>query len=438
MTGGHPTPLASALGRLVGRLAGGLAALAVHALIAVAVILPAGSVGGVPIKVAVFTLAAFAIAADIVLRPARPIAGVGVIAAALLLAGAVTLAVIVTLVRGSTPLAVALQALQGVATTVGVAFVVIVATRRGTVGWRSVMAVFLGAAFVYASLKVLLAAAVYLGLVPFASVRAFFLEVFDYSFVSMLIVPGLVRIQFINDVVLPFALASVAILRGPALRPFPPVLAVVFVAVVLAAIGLAFSRWLFFMTFVFVVLWLLLFVLRRMTLLAATAATALLVGIVAVAFVDFAPLADAVMARFSSDAVGASDAARTVQIEALWTEIARVPLLGKGIGAFAPDVIQRISEPYSYEVQWLAILLQFGIVGLIAIVLPLVGLLWVALRVSDRRVGLFLGSMTVLWLMSGFTNPYLISSTSGVVFGVLAVLPLAWRHARAPGPVTSP
>jgi uncharacterized membrane protein YccC len=54
-----------------------------------------------------------------------------------------------------------------------------------------------------------------------------------------------------------------------------------------------------------------------------------------------------------------------------------------------------------------------------------------ALRAPDRRRALVVLVVTVLWLASGFTNPYLISSTSGVVFGILAILPIAWRDIRS-------
>jgi hypothetical protein len=391
------------------------------------VVLPSGSVVGINVKVALFLAAVAMLVLDSIAHPHRSFGRLPHLAAASLMLFAVLGGFLVALVRGSTSLGFAVDALQGLVATIGVAFVIVIAASRGTVTWRAVLRSFLFGAFTYSVVKLALVAAIAVGVVTFAGVRAFFLDVFDYSFVSMLIIPGLVRAQFINDVTLPMALAILVLFREPHELRLRPSLRNVMTAVFLAAIVLAFSRWLFLLTAIVAALWFVLYALRR----ARTLALTLLVGLVGVvgAFVvlDGPALAQALLERFDSPAVEASDALRREQVAAMLDEIARNPLLGKGVGAYAPDAIQSVRQPYSYEVQWLAILLQLGVVGTTLLAVPLVALVGSALRAPDRRRALVVLAVTVLWLASGFTNPYLISSTSGVVFGVLAILPIAWR-----------
>jgi hypothetical protein len=390
------------------------------------VVLPAGSIAGVNVKFLLFGLAAVALVLDALTDADAALADVKHLLGFALAVGAVLLGFIVALLREVVPLSYAIGSLQGFLATIGVAYLIVIAVARGTTSWQAVIRAFLYAVLAYSFAKIGIVGLVFVGLVDFAAVRSFFREVFDYSFVSMLILPGLVRIQFVNDVTLPFALMALSVLHRPAWEPVSPLVARVMVATIFIAVALAFSRWLFFLSLVVAVLWLLLFAVRRTTALLWVAVLASLGLMAAVAF-DLSQPFDALVARFTSPAVEASDAARVIQIDALLREIARGPLLGRGLGAYAPDVIQRASEPYSYEVQWLAILLQLGVLGTSLLLVPLLGLVVSAARVPDARAATVLMCMTGLWLVSGFTNPYLISSTSGVVFGVLAILALGLR-----------
>lgn len=414
-----------------GRSVRAAAAWSVLVLVWACVVLPAGTIAGVNVKFLLFGLAALVLVLDSVVNPRSPVVNLKHLLGLALAVGAVMLGLVVALLREAVPLSYTVGSLQGFLATIGVAYVIVIAVARGSITWQASIRAFLFAVLAYSVVKIVIAGLVFTGLLGFPSVRSFFVEVFDYSFVSMLILPGVVRIQFVNDVALPFALMALLVLRRPAWEPVRPLVANVMVAVIFVAIVLAFSRWLFFLTAVLAALWLLLFAIRRaktLLWLVALGSVGLAGGLV---FVDLSRPLDALVARFTSPAVEASDALRTIQIDALLTEIARGPLLGRGLGAYAPDVIQRLSEPYSYEVQWLAVLLQLGVVGTTLLAVPLLGLVVSAARVPDARTAAVLVSMTGLWLASGFTNPYLISSTSGVVFGVLAILPFGLRASAA-------
>lgn len=120
--------------------------------------------------------------------------------------------------------------------------------------------------------------------------------------------------------------------------------------------------------------------------------------------------------RVSSVDVLNSDSVRVQQIEALFKAYEPVALFGNGLGAYAKDNIRDPLLPYYYEVQWMAFLMQFGLIGLLLLFIPLG---WVSYRFClapfSREKGCFL-MLFLLWILSGFTNPFLISLTSGIIY----------------------
>jgi len=111
-----------------------------------------------------------------------------------------------------------------------------------------------------------------------------------------------------------------------------------------------------------------------------------------------------------------SDFTRVRQIDALMAEFWEVPIFGKGLGGYATAYIRDKVLLHSYEVQWVAFLMQFGIIGIMGLLFPclLIALKFVQGEFSRVRWS-FLG-MFLLWLLSGFTNPFLISLTSGIMY----------------------
>lgn len=113
-----------------------------------------------------------------------------------------------------------------------------------------------------------------------------------------------------------------------------------------------------------------------------------------------------------------SDNIRTLQINAMMEEHERYPLLGKGLGGYAESYVRDPQIKHTYEVQWIAFLMQFGILGICII---LCALIWIAKEIiyppfSRTKCGLLL--IFLCWLFSGFTNPFLISLTSGILYSL--------------------
>lgn len=129
-----------------------------------------------------------------------------------------------------------------------------------------------------------------------------------------------------------------------------------------------------------------------------------------------------------------SDSARTEQFAALARGIVGAPLLGHGTGSYVADCTRGAGrERYSYELQYLSFVYQFGIVGFVLIVAALVALcfrlcLACAAGGAVRAVVWF---NLVVWAVKPLFNPQLLSSNSAAV--VIATLFLGMAEARTDG-----
>lgn len=120
--------------------------------------------------------------------------------------------------------------------------------------------------------------------------------------------------------------------------------------------------------------------------------------------------------RFFSSDNSASDATRKEQIDAMMRTCDAHPFLGTGLGGYTTECIRDFELPYAYEVQWVAFLMQFGLLGLFVILVPVSLITWNFLRPPLTRHKLSYLVLFGIWLFSGFTNPFLISLTSGIIY----------------------
>lgn len=137
----------------------------------------------------------------------------------------------------------------------------------------------------------------------------------------------------------------------------------------------------------------------------------------------------AVEVRLLSKANFLSDKARYTQVESLLIEHEQYPYLGKGLGGHTEDVRDKDLK-HSYEVQWVAFLMQFGIFGVFILVLFL-GMIGVPLLFPpfSRVKGAFF-ALFVMWVLSGFTNPFLISLQSGVIYTLFLITPEGLKNTK--------
>lgn len=128
-----------------------------------------------------------------------------------------------------------------------------------------------------------------------------------------------------------------------------------------------------------------------------------------------------VEARLFSGDNSKSDDIRTSQIEALMDESVEQPLFGMGMGGYSEKVVRDLDIKHSYEVQWVAFLSQFGFLGLLMILLPIIFLTLQYLLPPITRESLALCTLWIGWIAAGFTNPFVISLTSGIMYSLFAL-----------------
>jgi len=142
---------------------------------------------------------------------------------------------------------------------------------------------------------------------------------------------------------------------------------------------------------------------------------ALLIGLVVIAPLATLVPAPLIEQRFFSVGAQKSDDIRRRQTDALTQDIDQNFFLGHGFGSFSYGMVRNPQAPYSYEVQWLAIIYQFGVIGLLFILGLLACALGPVLQ-APATGGMPLILLFGFSLLSGFANPSLIGRTAGIGF----------------------
>lgn len=270
--------------------------------------------------------------------------------------------------------------------------------------------------FIYSALKVLGA---FLHVAKIVNILTFMSKI-KIRFMSMDIHAGMIRLQTSVDIVTPFLLLFVLNSERLGIK-FPRGFRYVYILVALVSILLSFSRYLIAVSWISLFLyWLTTRPLKQ--LLASVAA------VIVLCFGVFAAgpsnVYKVVEKRLFSVDNYQSDQTRVDQINAMSKEIACHPVLGKGLGGYAPDCIRDNHLLHSYEVQWIAFNMQFGFVGLTFVLGAFLLLGWYYWFPPYYLPKIAFAMMYALWLVSGFTNPFLISLTSGIMYSLFALAAL--------------
>jgi hypothetical protein len=223
------------------------------------------------------------------------------------------------------------------------------------------------------------------------------------------------RLQFPSDNLIPPCLFALLTLRRRVRVGW--YLALPIFVILLASSLYTFSRYIWLSTVLATALGLFIGRKDRLNLFYLT-----ITGLVVVAF--FPILVTVISLRFSSNLSGASDEVRIWQIAVLEQFFASAPLWGHGLGSYAQTMKRSYDLPYAYEVQVLAMLGQFGLIGCGLLVMLLVNYyrkvfsFASGVRMSQAAVFLLLLNL----LGAGFFNPSLLVSMSAVGYGLLFIL----------------
>jgi hypothetical protein len=384
--------------------------------------LPTGSVMGVNVKIVAFAI--FLVMFLPYLLIARESLSSGDVLFLVAVTAFFSVWSLIGIVSGQVDGTQVLYKLRDMVSTVVVAWLSIFVVRRGIVTAERVAAVVIYGALTVSAIKLgLLGASLYFGFDPVETTQSIFSGA---PIISGLMPFGLVRMEFAPDILGSFALFALLTpqISGVRFRKLATAAITVFM---LASALIAFSRyiWLAYIVAVFAAM----VVQRNWKLLIVTFVAVLVIGGI---FSDF--FSAAFESRFSSVAAENSDRSRVEQFRALIEEFESRPLFGKGMGAHVAGLLRDDYDEhqYVYELEWLAFLMQFGIVGMIGILL-LIGLSCSDLILSNHPAAPFLWVVFLVWLCSAFTNPYLTSSYAGGAFGLFMAMFYRLRNGAQDG-----
>lgn len=264
--------------------------------------------------------------------------------------------------------------------------------------------------FTYSLFKILLAVLLVMGYVNLED----FLALTGIRIMTMGLVGGLTRLQTSVDIITPFLLMFVLQSDKLGVR-FNERFKMCYYVVSILAVLLSFSR-------VFIAIAFLAMLLHWATLtlpqILKRVGFAFVLLIMAICLIGVNTTVQLVEKRLFSEDNYESDQTRVLQVEALMDEFVEQPLFGKGAGSYAVKNIRDTDNLHSYEVQWVAFLMQFGVVGVLVILTPL-GVIYSKFFTRPiSRVNIAFALLFTCWLLAGFTNPFLISLASGIVYAL--------------------
>lgn len=120
--------------------------------------------------------------------------------------------------------------------------------------------------------------------------------------------------------------------------------------------------------------------------------------------------------RFIGADADASDLQRVVQFDVLSDEIKYNILLGNGLGAYVHNYIRNDAMPFLYEMEYLSLIYQFGIIGMFYI-LGMFVLMIRKIRITNlsMQLRILVYFNLICFFIRPFTNPMLFASSSILV-----------------------
>ncbi len=270
----------------------------------------------------------------------------------------------------------------------------------------------------YSNFAFCLAKSIFVMLVILGYVKITIITDLGFSLMSTGIAKGIGRLQLSTDIPTPFLLFF-ALMSSSLGVKLPKFFLPIYVILSLVSIFFSYSRFLWVATVIGYVCFVwatasLLGLMRQFMLVILLAAATM--GILGTDRIEFL-----VNKRFFSKESRHSDSFRHAQANALMHTFHKTPICGSGVGSWAEGCIRDKGSPHNYEVQWLAVLMQLGIIGIIPItcILGEIGISFLKYSISRVKLAFFL--VYCLWIVAGFTNPFVLSLNSGLLYGLFLV-----------------
>jgi len=336
------------------------------------------------------------------------------------------LSALIAILKGQRDVSQMFYQLRDIASTVFISWLSIFFIRRGVIRPESLIRVVIFSVCALSILKFALITESFVSNLNIVEATEKILG--EGSFVTGSIALGVFRMEFSADILCPFALFALLAPSVSGVR-FGWVSKVLILSIMLISGFIGFSRYIWMLFAVAII---------AATVVEKTWKAFAVVVLIASGLGFFASefFGTAIQSRFASDDTRSSDEIRVEQSKALTQGVLDNLVLGSGAGTHANAVIRSDKLRYSYELQWLALLMQFGIVGMIVIVLLVIASLSDSFK-AKHPGKLWVLLLFFLWLGSASTNPYMTTSFAGVTFALFMALFYRMRNVAVPAQLAS-
>lgn len=292
-------------------------------------------------------------------------------------------------------------------------FFLLIAVRSKAISFKELFKAIAYACFVYSIFKTLLIFSTVFGFISVRALQALIRDFIGSSVVSFWSEDAAIaRISFGNDIIIPFVAAFVLLFSDH--KIFSYKFSYLFIIVAMVSTSLGFTRYIWmlnaYILFGYIV------IVKGNVKIASVSALLFACSYVLILNIDW--LSEIINIR-SQDSTSID--VKSQQAALLMAEAQHHIVLGNGLGGYIQSFIRSPYQPYLYEVQWAALLMQLGVVGLLVLAIGLVSIIPVsAMTLRARAVrskeALYIIILYGLWLASGMTNPYLFIMTSSVTY----------------------
>lgn len=231
---------------------------------------------------------------------------------------------------------------------------------------------------------------------------------------SMGITGSLVRVQFSTDIFTPFILFFVLNSKQLGFN-LSKTFKFIYYVITPLSIFLSYSRYLFFVAGLSVLFY---WLNQKLSKMVFSFVMFALITLGILLWIGNEHIENIIYKRFFSQNTSESDDIRVAQMRAFMRDYVEYPFLGKGLGGVPSTMIRDGSNPNLYEVQWGIFLLQFGLLGILFFLIPTGYIAHRILSFPITRLKLSILLLFLSWLLSGMTNPFLISLGSGVMYSL--------------------
>ncbi|MGA3796603.1 hypothetical protein ACPCYX_02310 [Pseudomonas fluorescens] len=292
-------------------------------------------------------------------------------------------------------------------------FFLLIAVRSKTISLKELFKAIVYASFIYSVFKTLLIFSTVFGFISVRALQALIRDFIGSSVVSFWSEDAAIaRISFGNDIIIPFVASFVLLFSDHKIFSYKFTYLYIIVAMVSTSLG--FTRYIWILNAYILVGYIV--IVKGNIKIASVSAFLFTCAYILILNIDW--LNEIINIR-SQDSTSID--VKNQQAALLIAEAQNHIVFGNGLGGYIQTFIRSPYQPYLYEVQWAALLMQLGVIGLLVLAIGLIFIVPVSaltLRTSavKSKEALYLIILYGLWLASGVTNPYLFIMTSSVSY----------------------